>query len=206
MGTPVDTPKGLLLVISGPSGVGKTTITHRVRVRLNAVFSVSMTTRPITAEDTDGVDYHFVDETQFKYNRDAGNLLEWAKVFGNYYGTPRRPVEENLANGRLMILEIDVEGAIQIKKNMPECFSLFIEPPNEDTLLQRLRRRQREDEQTIRGRFARAKHEIDRARECGVYDAFIVNDDLDVAVDQAVQAVADELERRRRDCDRQAGK
>tara|TARA_R110002111_G_scaffold133353_1_gene199200 strand:- start:260 stop:880 length:621 start_codon:yes stop_codon:yes gene_type:complete len=206
MGTPVDTPKGLLLVISGPSGVGKTTITHRVRVRLNAVFSVSMTTRPITAEDTDGVDYHFVDETQFKYNRDAGNLLEWAKVFGNYYGTPRRPVEESLANGRLMILEIDVEGAIQIKKNMPECFSLFIEPPNEDTLLQRLRRRQREDEQTIRGRFARAKHEIDRARECGVYDAFIVNDDLDVAVDQAVQAVADELERRRRDCDRQAGK
>lgn len=206
MGTPVDTPKGLLLVISGPSGVGKTTITHRVRVRLNAVFSVSMTTRPITAEDTDGVDYHFVDETQFKYNRDAGNLLEWAKVFGNYYGTPRRPVEENLANGRLMILEIDVEGAIQIKKNMPECFSLFIEPPNEDTLLQRLRRRQREDEQTIRGRFARAKHEIDRARECGVYDAFIVNDDLDVAVDQAVQAVADEMERRRRDCDRQAGK
>lgn len=206
MGTPVDTPKGLLLVISGPSGVGKTTITHRVRVRLNAVFSVSMTTRPITAEDTDGVDYHFVDETQFKYNRDAGNLLEWAKVFGNYYGTPRRPVEENLANGRLMILEIDVEGAIQIKKNMPECFSLFIEPPNEDTLLQRLRRRQREDEQTIRGRFARAKHEIDRARECGVYDAFIVNDDLDVAVDQAVQAVADELERRRRDCDRQDGK
>ncbi len=206
MGTPVDRQNGLLLIISGPSGVGKTTITHRVRVRLSAVFSVSMTTRPITAEDTDGVDYHFVDETQFKYNRDAGNLLEWAKVFGNYYGTPRRPVEENLANGRLMILEIDVEGAIQIKKNMPECFSLFIEPPNEDTLLQRLRRRQREDEQTIRGRFARAKHEIDRARECGVYDAFIVNDDLDVAVDEAVQAVADELERRRKEADRLVGK
>lgn len=206
MGTPVNNPNGLLLIISGPSGVGKTTITHRVRVRLNAVFSVSMTTRPITAEDTDGVDYHFVDEAQFKRHRDAGNLLEWAKVFGNYYGTPRRPVEENLDNGRLMILEIDVEGAIQIKKNMPECFSLFIEPPSEDALLQRLRRRQREDEQTIRGRFARAKHEIDRARECGVYDAFIVNDELDVAVDQAVQAVADELERRRKDHDRQAGK
>lgn len=206
MGTPVDSSNGLLLIISGPSGVGKTTITHRVRTRLGAVFSVSMTTRAITNEDTDGVDYHFVDETQFKYHRDAGNLLEWAKVFGNYYGTPRRPVEENLANGRLMILEIDVEGAIQIKKNMPECFSLFIEPPSEEALLQRLRRRQREDEQTIRGRFARAKHEIDRARECGVYDAFIVNDELDVAVDQAVQAVADELERRRDESDRLVGK
>jgi guanylate kinase len=198
MGTPVDSKTGLLLIISGPSGVGKTTITHRVRVRLGAVFSVSMTTRAITGEDTDGVDYHFIDEATFKRQRDAGKLLEWAKVFGNYYGTPRRPVEENLADGRLMILEVDVEGAIQIKKNMPDCFALFIEPPNEEALLQRLRRRQREDEQTIRGRFARAKHEIDRARECGVYDAFIVNDELDVAVDQAVQAIADELERRRK--------
>ncbi len=198
MGKPVDIPTGLMLIISGPSGVGKTTITHRVRVRLNAVFSVSMTTRPITREDTDGVDYHFVDEAEFKRSRDAGKLLEWAKVFGNYYGTPRRPVEENLTDGRLMILEIDVEGAIQIKKNMSDCFALFIEPPSEEVLLQRLRRRQREDEQTIRGRFARAKHEIDRAHECDVYDDFIVNDVLDVAVDQAVQAVADELERRRK--------
>jgi guanylate kinase len=197
MGMPVDNQSGLLLIISGPSGVGKTTITHRVRVRLNAVFSVSMTTRPITGEDTDGVDYHFVDEAKFKRHRDAEKLLEWAKVFGNYYGTPRKPVEDNLANSRLMILEIDVEGAIQIKKNMPDCFALFIEPPSEGVLLQRLRRRQREDEQTIRGRFARAKHEITRARECGVYDAFIVNDELDAAVDDAVKAVADELERRR---------
>ena len=199
MGTPVNNKSGLLLIISGPSGVGKTTITHRVRVRLNAVFSISMTTRPITGEDTDGVDYHFVDETKFKRYRDAGKLLEWAKVFGNYYGTPCRPVEKSLAEGRLMILEIDVEGAIQIKKNMADSFALFIEPPSEDVLLQRLRRRQREDEQTIRGRFARAKHEIDRARECEVYDDFIVNDDLDIAVDQAVQAIADELERRRKD-------
>jgi len=201
MGTPVTSDfakRGLLLIISGPSGVGKTTITHRVKVRLSAVFSVSMTTRPITADDTDGVDYHFVDIAQFKRSRDAGNLLEWAKVFGNYYGTPRRPVEDNLAQGRLMILEIDVEGAIQIKKNMPDSFALFIDPPTEDALLQRLRARQREDEQTIRGRFARAKHEIARARECGVYDAFIVNDELDKAVDQAVQAVADELARRRK--------
>lgn len=198
MDTPPVPRPGLLLIISGPSGVGKTTITHQVRTRLGAVFSVSMTTRPITAEDTDGVDYHFIDEAQFKLQRDAGNLLEWAKVFGNYYGTPRRPVEESLAQGRLVILEIDVEGAIQIKKNMPDSFALFIEPPTEDALLQRLRRRQREDEQTIRGRFARAKHEIARARECGAYDAFIVNDKLEQAVDQAVQAVADELARRRR--------
>ncbi len=195
---PSDNPHpGLLLIISGPSGVGKTTITHRVRQRLGAVFSVSLTTRPMTGEDTDGIDYHFVDEARFKVQRDAGYLLEWAKVFGNYYGTPRRPVEDNLAQGKLVILEIDVEGAIQIKKNMPESFALFVEPPNEEALLHRLRRRQREDEQTIRGRFARAKHEITRARECGVYDAFIVNDDLDHAIDQAVQAIADELAQRR---------
>jgi len=201
MGNPVTSDlasRGLLLIISGPSGVGKTTITHRVKARLNAVFSVSLTTRPITNEDTDGVDYHFVDIPQFKRTRDAGNLLEWAKVFGNYYGTPRRPVEDNLADGRLMILEIDVEGAIQIKQNMPDSFALFIEPPTEDALLQRLRRRQREDEQTIRGRFDRARHEITRAKECGSYDAFIVNDVLDKAVDEAVQAVADELNRRRK--------
>ncbi len=188
---------GMLVIISGPSGVGKTTITHHVRARLNAVFSVSMTTRPITHEDTDGVDYHFVDEAQFKYHRDAGNLLEWAEVFGNYYGTPRRPVEEALRQGRIVILEIDVEGAIQVKRNMPDSFAMFIEPPSEEVLLQRLRRRQREDEQTIRSRFARAKDEIERARTCGVYDVFIVNDNLDKAVDEAVAAVEAELDRRR---------
>lgn len=194
-----DTPKpGLLLIISGPSGVGKTTITHHVITRVNAVFSVSMTTRPITKEDTEGVDYYFVDEAEFKWQRDAGHLLEWAKVFGHYYGTPKRAVEEQLANGRLVILEIDVEGAVQIKESMPECFALFIEPPSEEVLLQRLRRRQREDEQTIRGRFAKAKHEIARAKECGVYDKFIVNDKLEQAVDMAVQAIAGELKRRKR--------
>jgi len=197
METPDDTRPGLLLIISGPSGVGKTTITHRVRARLGAAFSVSLTTRPITNEDTEGVDYHFIDIAEFKRQREAGHLLEWAEVFGNYYGTPRRPVEEFLAEGRLVILEIDVEGAIQIKQNMPESFAMFIEPPSEEVLLQRLRRRQREDEQTIRGRFAKAKHEITRAKGCGVYDTFIVNDHLDTAVDQAVQAVADELKRRK---------
>ncbi len=197
MSEAVDPKPGLLLIISGPSGVGKTTITHYVLARLGAVFSVSMTTRPITAEDTEGVDYYFVDVAEFKRQRDAGHLLEWAEVFGNYYGTPRRPVEEYLAQGKLVILEIDVEGAIEVKQNLPESFALFIEPPSEDVLLQRLRRRQREDEQTIRGRFAKAKHEIARAKECGVYDGFIVNDNLDVAVDQAVQAVADELKRRK---------
>ncbi len=188
----------MLLIISGPSGVGKTTITHHVITHIHAAFSVSMTTRPITAEDTDGVDYHFIDVAEFKRHRDAGHLLEWAKVFGNYYGTPKRQVEESLAKGKLIILEIDVEGAIQIKKNMPDCFALFIEPPTEEALLQRLRRRQREDEQTILGRFARAKHEIARARECDVYDRFIVNDKLELAVDEAVQAIADELMRRRK--------
>ncbi len=193
-----DSRPGMLLIISGPSGVGKTTITHHVRTRVNAAFSVSLTTRPITAEDTEGVDYYFVDVAEFKRQRDAGNLMEWAEVHGNYYGTPRRPVEEFLTQGRIVILEVDVEGAIKIKEQFPDSFALFIDPPSEEALLHRLRCRQREDEQTIRGRFAKAKHEISRARECGVYDKFIVNDKLEEAVNEAVQAISDELKRRRK--------
>ena len=190
------TSPGLLLIISGPSGVGKTTITHHVENALDGVFSVSMTTRPITDDDTNGVDYFFVDITEFERTRDAGELLEWADVFGNYYGTPRKPVEENLNTGRLVILEIDVEGAVQIKQNMPEAFAIFVNPPTEDELLRRLRARDREEEDVIQRRFAKAKHEMARASECGAYDHFIINDDLNTAVAEAINLVKTELANR----------
>ncbi len=190
-----ETP-GLLLIISGPSGVGKTTITHRVERELDAVFSISMTTRPKTPKDKEGSDYCFVSEDRFKQRRDRGELLEWAEVFGHYYGTPRQPVEENLAQGRIVILEIDVQGAIQVKRNMPDAFAVFILPPGEATLLERLRSRQRDDEATIQRRFAKAQQEMAAARESGVYDAFIVNDDLDHAVDETLQAIRSEQQRR----------
>lgn len=185
--------KGLMLIISGPSGVGKTTITHHVEKQLNAVFSVSMTTRPKTAGDVEGKDYCFVTVERFEQARDAGELLEWAEVFGHFYGTPRKPVEKAMAEGRLVICEIDVQGAIQIKRNMPDAFALFVLPPSEDVLLERLRRRAREDESIIQRRFRKAKAEIEQARSCDAYDEFIVNDDLTKAIEQAVSLIEGRL-------------
>jgi len=188
---------GLLLVISGPSGVGKTTITHRVKDELGGVFSVSMTTRPKTAKDVEGVDYCFVDRHQFEQAQKDGRLLEWAQVFGHYYGTPAKPVNQAMAGGQLVLLEIDVAGAIQVKQQVPDAFGLFVLPPSEPVLLERLEHRRRDSQTVIQERFAKAKEEIARAKKCGVYDVFIVNDDLDAAVNEAVGIVKQELARRR---------
>jgi len=185
-----DTDDGLLLIISGPSGVGKTTITRGVeRGTRGSVFSVSVTTRPKTDADVEGVDYHFASLDEFDRMIEGGELLEHAEVFGNKYGTPRAWVEEQLARGRVVILEIDVKGAIQVKRKMPEAFGVFILPPSEDTLLQRLRDRKREGEEVIQRRFAEAKREMALARESGVYDEFLVNDDLERAIEDARAAV-----------------
>ena len=118
---PRTTSSGLLLIISGPSGVGKTTIAHHVERELGGIFSVSMTTRPKTANDTEAVDYYFMDRPGFDRVRDAGGLLEWAKVFDHFYGTPVKPVNEALSHGKLMILEIDVQGAIQVKQRVEDA-------------------------------------------------------------------------------------
>lgn len=180
----------MLVIISGPSGVGKTTITRAVEQRFDdACFSVSTTTRPKTDADTEGVDYHFVDEAAFLEAERQGAFIETAEVFGNRYGTPRAWVEQRLIEGRLVILEIDVQGAIRVKQQMPEAFAMFILPPSDDDLLERLRRRQRDDEATIQRRFAEARREMSQARECGVYDLFIVNAEVDRAVESAVDAV-----------------
>jgi guanylate kinase len=187
---------GLLLIISGPSGVGKTSITHQVERTLNGKFSVSMTTRPKTEEDVDGEDYFFVSRDEFEHHIQRGELLEWAEVFGDYYGTPRRPVEQSLEAGNLVILEIDVQGARQIKANMPGSAGICILPPDESSLLDRLRQRRREDEAKIQKRFDRAKHEIEQAKNADIYDAFIVNDNLDRAVNEAVELVQTRLNER----------
>ena len=190
------TDSGLLLIISGPSGVGKTTITRRVVDDLGAVYSVSVTTRRRSNKESPGRDYHFLELDEFECRRDAGQLLEWAEVFGNYYGTPRQPVEEAVAGGRLVLLEIDVEGTVQVKQKMPEAFAIFILPPSEDELLRRLRNRQRESEQVIQERFAKAKHEIERARTSNAYEVFLVNDQLEQAMAEAVRLVREGLVRR----------
>lgn len=183
---------GMLLIISGPSGVGKTTITRAVEKAVpGSVFSVSATTRPRTPADREGVDYFFLTDTEFDQKADRGEFLEHANVFGKKYGTPSAWVDEQLAQGRLVILEIDVQGAEQVKAKRPTAFALFIEPPSEDALLERLRLRKREDEETIQRRFAEAKREIFRARSGGVYNAFLVNSDLDKAIDESIRLVQD---------------
>jgi guanylate kinase len=198
-----DTDDGLLLIISGPSGVGKTTITRAVERSIpGSVFSVSATTRPKTPADVDGVDYHFVDDATFDQMIADNVFLEWVNLFGKKYGTPRPWVDEQLARGRLVILEIDVVGAIKVKEQVPEAFGLFILPPSDAVLLERLRARKREGEDAIQRRFAEAQREILQARTTTLhgrplYDRFIVNEKLELAIPDAVSAVLGERERRR---------
>lgn len=185
-----DTEDGLLLIISGPSGVGKTTVTRGVERSIpDAVFSVSATTRAKTPADVEGVDYHFVSDEEFERMRGAGEFLESAGIYGKKYGTPRLWVEEQLRRGRLVILEIDVQGAKQVKAKIPEAYCLYILPPSEEALLERLRSRRREEEEKIARRFAEAKREIAMARECGVYGEFLVNQDLQETIRRAVELV-----------------
>lgn len=188
----------MLLVICGPSGVGKTTITHAVEKQVpGAVFSVSCTTRARTPKDTEGVDYFFVTDEQFDRLIAQNAFLEYAGVFGKRYGTPKKWVDDRLAEGKLVILEIDVQGAVSIKRCCPDAFCLFVLPPSEEELLTRLRSRGREDEATIQRRFGEARREIEVARNCGVYDVFLVNRTLDAAVAHAVGLVNAEWARRR---------
>ncbi len=186
-----ETAHGLLLVISGPSGVGKTTIVHRIRKQLGGQFSVSATTRPRSAEEKEGEDYLFVTPEAFEDMVDADAFLEYAEVFGRHaYGTPREPVEAALHAGELILLDIDVQGAQQVRERMPSAFMLFILPPNDVELRRRLEGRGRDDEEAITRRFAEARREIDLATSRDLYDAFIVNDALDRAVEEACELIS----------------
>ena len=182
--------KGLLLIVSGPSGVGKTTIVHEVIRRLGGEFSVSATTRARTERERDGVDYHFVTPEIFQHWIDTDRFLEHAQVFGrSWYGTLQSPVVRALEDGKLIVLDIDVQGARDVKKRLPSAFTVFLLPPDEPTLLKRLRARRREDDAAIDRRFAEAKKEIEFAKSTSVYDAFVVNDDLELAIDQVCDLV-----------------
>jgi len=193
MKTPA-TSDGLLVVISGPSGVGKTSIVHRLIDAFDGTFSVSATTRPRSEQETEGVDYLFIDEATFQAWIDEGRFLEYAQVFGrSWYGTPREEVETQLSRGRMVVLDIDVQGATQVRASMPSALGIFILPPSEEELLNRLRRRGREDEATIERRFAEARHEMEIARTCSAYDEFVVNDSLDVAAARVIEIVGERL-------------
>lgn len=193
-----DTDDGMVLIISGPSGVGKTTITRGVeRSIADSVFSVSCTTRPRTAADVEGVDYHFVSDEAFEEMRRNNDFLETAGVYGKKYGTPKGWVFEQLKRGRLVILEIDVQGAMQVKSHVPTAFAIFVKPPSEAELFRRLQTRKREDEAAIQRRFEAAKNEVAHAEKCGVYDVFIVNERIEDSIHRAVELVQGERVRRR---------
>lgn len=182
---------GLLVVISGPSGVGKTTIVHRVKDAFNATFSVSATTRPQCSSEIDGRDYFFVTSDEFNTKAQNNEFLEHAEVFGCHkYGTLREPVNTCLSSGNIVLLDIDVQGGMQIRDNMPESVRIFILPPSEQELLRRLEDRGREDKDAIARRFQEAKSEIKLAQESGAYEYFIVNDNLELAIAEITSIIS----------------
>ena len=182
---------GLLLVLSGPSGVGKTSIVHELLQRFDGVFSVSATTRQAGPGEVDGRDYQFITESEFQNMINEDRFLEYAQVFSrSWYGSPREPIEAALQNGRLAILDIDVQGAEIVRAKYPQMYGVFVLAPSEEELLHRLRLRGREDEAAIQRRFAASTKEIARARIGKTYDDFVVNDDLTRATDTICTLVA----------------
>ena len=177
-------PRGLLLVVSGPSGVGKGTLIAGVLARHPEVrVSVSCTTRPPRPGEVNGRDYHFVSLDEFERLRDDGGLLEWAVIHGDlYYGTPRKPVEEALARGEDMILEIDYQGARAVRSILGDRSVLvFVAPPSWQTLLERLMLRHTERPEEVATRLHSARREI---AHMGLYDYIVVNDNLQRATDE----------------------
>ena len=173
---------GAVVVIGGPSGSGKTTILKRVLDEdPELLFSVSATTRLARTGEVDGVDYVFLSRDEFERKIAAGEFAEYAESFGNYYGTPTEPLRRAIESGRVMILDIDLQGVRQIKGNVHGAVYVMIAPPDVDSLVERLRKRRSETEEQLALRIERARSECDCAQE---YDHVIVNDDLDTAVAQ----------------------
>lgn len=173
---------GLLLVLSAPSGAGKTTLAHRFReTHPDAVFSVSATTRARRGAERDGVDYHFITPARFEELVRAGAFAEWAEVYGHRYGTLRSTVEEALAAGRVALFDIDVQGGGLIKAGWPEqAATVFVLPPSPAELERRLRGRSTDGDEVIERRLGAVRAEV--ARGLGTYDYVVVNDDLERAV------------------------
>lgn len=180
--------KGLLIVISGPSGVGKGTVRKALfsRIGHDLVYSISMTTREPRVGEVDGVDYYFVSKDEFENEIKKGNLLEYAKFVGNYYGTPYDKVIEQLDEGNEVVLEIEVQGAIQVKAKKPDAVFIFIAPPSFKALEERLKTRGTEDEELIKERLKKARSEINQAPN---YDYIVINDDVDNAADRIMAII-----------------
>jgi guanylate kinase len=172
--------RGVMLVLSSPSGAGKSTIARSILDKVRGFeLSVSVTTRQRRPSEIEGVHYHFITQREFEMRRNNDELLEWAEVHGNCYGTPREPVEAALSAGRDMLFDIDWQGAEQLREKMPDdIVSIFVLPPTMAELLSRLKRRAEDPDDVIAMRLANARAEIEKWRD---YDYVIVNDDLNSA-------------------------
>lgn len=168
--------RGKLYVISGPSGAGKGTVCHELLKDINNEFSVSMTTRQPREGEVEGKHYYFVTKEEFVANIEQDGFLEHAEVFGNMYGTPRSEVLRRLEKGRNVILDIDVQGGLQVKAAMPEAVMIFILPPDLEVLESRLRGRGTESEEVVQRRLSQALNEI---KLIGEYDYYVVNNDME---------------------------
>jgi len=180
---------GKLVVVSGPSGVGKSSLLGAVRRRCEADFSVSATTRRPRAGEVDGQAYRFVDRATFEQMIADGELLEWAEVFDQYYGTPAGPVEQAVQKGRTILLDIDVQGGLQVYERMPEATFVLVVPPSREELARRLAGRGSEQPEDLAKRLAKADEEIAVARASGAYKHEVVNDDLTIAADEMTAIV-----------------
>lgn len=187
----MDERRGKLIVVSGPSGAGKSTVIAKVMERRNDLcFSVSATTRKPREGEVDGVNYFFVSETVFVRMIGDDELLEHAEYNREYYGTPRDYVEEKRRAGMHVLLDIEVQGARQVRERVPEAIKIFIIPPSLQVLEQRLRGRGTEDEEQIQRRLARARGEY---READFYDYVVINDDLETAANELNSIITAEL-------------
>jgi guanylate kinase len=191
------TRRGMMLVLSSPSGAGKTTLSRRLLASdPGIVLSISVTTRPPRAGEVDGRDYHFIDAARFEAMMRGGELLEWARVFDNSYGTPRRPVEDAITRGRDVLFDIDWQGTQQLRERArSDLVSVFVLPPSIEELERRLHRRAQDSHAVIAGRMAKAADEMSHWAE---YDYVVVNRDLDQAFAD-IQAIlaAERLKRER---------
>ncbi len=182
--------KGKLYIISGPSGAGKSTVIKHLLEKLDkAYFSISATTRAPRENEQNGVNYHFMNKAEFEELIERGELLEYAQFVGNYYGTPAKPVDEKLAAGYDVILDIEVQGAEQVMERRPEAVSVFLFPPSFKVLEERLRARGTDREEKILGRLAQARVECKKAP---LYDYIVINDKIDTACAEAMAIITAE--------------
>ena len=184
------TSAGLLFVVSAPSGAGKTSLVKALTERTERIgVSVSHTTRPMRPGEADGVNYHFIDNPQFEAMIEAEAFIEHAEVFGHYYGTSVAGVEQALASGMDVVLEIDWQGAAQVRQHFEDAISIFILPPSRTTLEQRLRDRGQDQDDVIQRRLSQAVEEMSHHRE---FDYLVVNDQFEQAVGELMSIVAAE--------------